>query len=91
MQLPHLGSRVEDSISFSIFTLSIIGFLLLTIYTGYGSIAYPLFLIRGKRSARLQQVIEEQLADIRNQIKTLKAQYPRRVKIPSHDRRKLGI
>ncbi|CAF0799568.1 unnamed protein product [Rotaria sordida] len=84
------SSRIEDSISFSIFTLSIIGFFLLTVYTGYGSIACPLFLIRGKRSAQLQhQTIQEQLADIQNQIKILRDRYPRRVKMPSRERHKL--
>ncbi|CAF1024819.1 unnamed protein product [Rotaria sp. Silwood1] len=84
------SSRVEDSISFSIFTLSIIGFFLLTIYTGYGSIACPLSLIRGKRNARLQQQsIEEQRTDIQRQIETLKARYPRSVKMPFRVKRRL--
>ncbi|CAF3173876.1 unnamed protein product [Rotaria socialis] len=84
------SSRVEDSISFSIFTLSIIGFLLLTIYTGYGSIACPLSMIRGKRSARLQQqTIEEQRADIEDQIKTIKTNYPRYAKMPPQEKRRL--
>jgi hypothetical protein len=64
---------VEDSISFSIFSISIIGFFLLTIYTGYGSIALPLSLIRGKRSAKLQQeTIETQRSNVQNQIRDIK-------------------
>jgi hypothetical protein len=40
---------------------------------GYGSIACPLSLIRGKRSARVQQAtIEEQRQELQNQIRTLK-------------------
>ncbi|CAF0900460.1 unnamed protein product [Rotaria sordida] len=85
------SSRIEDSISFTIFTLSIIGFLLLTIYTGYGSIACPLSLIRGKRSARLQQAtIEEQRTDIHNQIRILKTRYPRHIPMPDREKRKLA-
>ncbi|CAF3262037.1 unnamed protein product [Rotaria socialis] len=85
------GSRVEDSISFTIFTLSLIGFFLLTVYTGYGSIACPLSLIRGKRSARLQQAtIEEQRAELQNQIRVLKLRYPRHVPMPAREKRKLA-
>ncbi|CAF4891050.1 unnamed protein product [Rotaria sp. Silwood1] len=85
------SSRVEDSISFAIFTLSIIGFILLTIYTGYGSIACPISLIRGKRSARLQQAtIEEQRIEIQNQIRILKTRYPRHVPMPANEKRKLA-
>lgn len=41
---------------------------------GYGSIACPLSLIRGKRSARLQQqTIEEQRAAVQAEIETLKS------------------
>ncbi|CAF1232164.1 unnamed protein product [Adineta steineri] len=84
------SSRLQDSISFAIFTLSIIGFFLLTIYTGYGSIAFPLTLIRGKRSARLQQeTIEEQRAAIQSQIEIIKKRYPRNVTMPPRDKRKL--
>jgi len=85
------SSRVEDSISFAIFTISIIGFFLLTIYTGYGSIACPLSLIRGKRSARLQQEsIEEQRSNLQNEIRTLKNRYPRHVPMPAREKRKLA-
>lgn len=83
---------IEDSISFAIFTLSIIGFFLLTVYTvrisvdifvfrlnylvhfqGYGSVALPLSLVRGKRSARLQQAsIEDQRQALQQEIRTLK-------------------
>ncbi|CAF2954395.1 unnamed protein product [Rotaria sp. Silwood2] len=66
-------------------------FLLLTIYTGYGSIACPLSLIRGKRSARLQQTtIEEQRSEIQNQIRILKTRYPRHVPMPVREKRKLA-
>ncbi|CAF0757540.1 unnamed protein product [Adineta ricciae] len=87
----HFDSpRIQDSISFAIFTLSIIGFFLLTVYTGYGSIACPLTLIRGKRSARLQhEAIEEQRAGIRAQIQAIKDRYPRHVSMPSREKRKL--
>ncbi|CAF1350922.1 unnamed protein product [Adineta ricciae] len=85
------SSKVEDSISFAIFTISIIGFFLLTVYTGYGSIACPLSLIRGKRSARLQQAsIEEQRLELQNQIRALKARYPRHVPMPAREKRKLN-
>ncbi|CAF1239396.1 unnamed protein product, partial [Rotaria sordida] len=44
----------------------------------------------GNRSAQLQhQTIQEQLADIQNQIKILRDRYPRRVKMPSRERHKL--
>ncbi len=40
---------------------------------GYGSIGLPLFLIRGKRSARLQQEsIEEKLSAVQSQIEAIK-------------------
>ena len=43
------------------------------LFKGYGSIACPLSLIRGKRSARLQQqTISEERAEIQNQIRALK-------------------
>jgi hypothetical protein len=42
-------------------------------FQGYGSIACPLSLIRGKRSARVQQeTIEEQRQELQNKIRTLK-------------------
>ncbi|CAF1178741.1 unnamed protein product [Adineta steineri] len=85
------SSRIEDSISFSIFTISIIGFFLLTIYTGYGSIACPLSLIRGKRSARLQQAsIEDQRSEIQRQIRLLKNRYPRHIPMPIREKHRLA-
>ena len=40
---------------------------------GYGSIACPLSLIRGKRSARIQQAtIEEQRQELQDQIRAIK-------------------
>ncbi|UJR27312.1 hypothetical protein I4U23_008605 [Adineta vaga] len=84
------SSRLQDSISFAIFSLSIIGFFLLTVYTGYGSIACPLFLIRGKQNARLQhEAIEEQHVAIQAQIQAIKNRYPRHVTMPSREKRKL--
>lgn len=84
------SSRVEDSISFAIFTLSLIGFLFLVFYTGYGTIAFPLSWIRGKRSARLQHAnIEDQRAEIQHQIRLLKNRYPRHVPMPTRDKNRL--
>jgi hypothetical protein len=43
------------------------------IHKGYGSIACPLTLIRGKRSARAQQeAIEQERSNIQNQIRAIK-------------------
>lgn len=84
------SSRFQDSIAFTIFSISLIGFLLLTIYTGYGSIACPIFLIRGKRSAKLQQRdIEDKRAEILLKIKTIKEKFPQQRRMPSSERLKL--
>jgi len=42
-------------------------------FQGYGSVALPLSLVRGKRSARLQQAsIEDQRQALQQEIRTLK-------------------
>ncbi|CAF1643602.1 unnamed protein product, partial [Didymodactylos carnosus] len=90
------SSRVEDSICFVIFSLSLVGFILSSIYTGYGSIGLPISFIRGRRSAKLQQTeIEQQHTDIKNQINNLKNRvkniynYPRYVSMPAREKRML--
>lgn len=85
------GTRFEDVISFAISVLTMIGMLCLILYTGYGLSAWPMDLIKGRRSTVKELAdITENRSHFEAQINAIKAKYSSgRRNMSRRDRRRL--
>lgn len=89
MIINYIGG--EQSISFVISVLSVLGMLLLILYTGYGLGALPFYLIKGKKSlSTAHQEYEMDRAQIRERIRSLQEKMSRKGTLTNKEKKELS-
>ncbi|ESO86626.1 hypothetical protein LOTGIDRAFT_235253 [Lottia gigantea] len=89
--IEEMGSNGgEDAISFTISVLSLIGMLLLILYTAYGMSSLPIGLIVGRLNVKKERLeVQSQITDTEGQIDSIKQRHVGRKKMSKKDERRV--